>query len=93
MEKKTRTIHELKTDHDVFEESWRGKKKWEIRFNDRNYQVGDWIRLNETAYTGEEMKAGKPLEYTGREITFEIEFIFRGPQYGLKDGWVIMSVC
>jgi len=68
-----------------------GLKRWEIRLNDRGFNVGDKLILKETHYSGEEMKAGKPLLYTGCEITFPVSFIMHGPCYGLKEGWVIMS--
>ena len=84
-------IHELKTDPDSFDESWRGKKSWEIRLNDRDFRIGDSLVLRETNYTGEEMKAGKPLVYTGNRMLVEVSFIMAGPIYGLQDGWVIMS--
>ena len=85
-------IQKLKTDPEVFQASWNGQKSWEIRKNDRDYQVGDALVLEETKYTGEEMKTGEwPLEYTGRKLLLEVEFILPGPVYGLQDGWVIMS--
>ena len=49
-------FHELKTDPDVFEKSFLGIKNYEIRFNDRNYEKGDFLYLRETKHTGEEMK-------------------------------------
>ena len=52
--------HELKTDPDVFDEVARGEKTFEIRYNDRNFQIGDRLTLRRTDFTGEEMKAGKP---------------------------------
>lgn len=84
--------HELKTDPEVFEAVAKGLKTYEIRFNDRDYQVGDTLVLLETAYTGQEMKAGQPLEYTGRGCPFKVSHILTGPIYGLQDGWVIMSL-
>lgn len=84
-------IHELKTDPEVFEETNAGRKVFEIRYDDRNYQVGDELILKETRYPGEEMKQGKPLEYTGRVCAVRVSYILRGPCYGLKEGWVIMS--
>ncbi len=76
----------------MFEASYRGLREWEIRYNDRDYQAGDLILLRETKNTGAEMKEGKPLEYTGRKMLVRIIFILPGPAYGLRVGWVIMSV-
>lgn len=83
---------ELKTDHKVFEATFRGKKRFEIRYDDRGYKVDDVLLLRETQYTGEEMKAGQPLIYTGREMPARVRYILRGPIYGLKEGWVIMDL-
>lgn len=81
-------IHELKSDPvAMFSE----KKTFEIRFDDRNYQVGDKLVLRETVHTGAEMKDGAPLEYTGRTAEMDVRYIMRGPVYGLAEGWVIMS--
>jgi hypothetical protein len=87
----TKMVHTLKTDKDVFIASYIGDKPYELRLNDRNFQVGDSIILQETEYSGEEMKNGKPLIYTGREKNMKINYILFGPIYGLKKGWVILS--
>ena len=84
--------HELKTDPEVFTAVWEGVKPWEIRKNDRDYQAGEKLLLRETEHTGEEMKAGKPLIYTGREILARIVYVLYGPVYGLAFGWCIMSI-
>ena len=97
-------VHELKTDAEVFQAVLDGKKTYEIRKNDRNFQVGDELHLKETVYTGEEMKArhngaypgemipGMPLEYTGRCIARYVTHVLRGPIYGLASGWCILSI-
>jgi len=87
---KQQTWHELKTDHECFEQSYIGMKPYEIRFNDRGYKSCDYLVLKETVYTGEQMKNGKPLEYTGRVLTRMVTHVLSG--YGLKDGWVILGV-
>jgi hypothetical protein len=85
--------HRLKTDQEVFQSVVDGFKNYEIRYNDRNFNVGDELWLRETEYTGEEMKNGKPLEYTGRTMEVQVIHILRGPIYGIKEGWVIMTIC
>ena len=85
-------FHELKTDSEVFKPVLKNKKTFEIRFNDRNFQVGDFLLLKETQFTGEEMKEGKPLEYTGASCLVKITHILLGPIYGLKEGWAILSI-
>jgi hypothetical protein len=84
-------IHELKTDTEVFTAFADGMKTFEIRFDDRDFKVGDLLLLKETQHTGEEMKDGKPLIYTGQEDWLKVRYILRGPIYGLREGWVIMS--
>ena len=96
--------HELKTDPDVFQALVDGRKTYELRKDDRGFQVGDTLTLRETRYTGQEMISyehpdhpgrivfGKPLEYTGRTVGRVVTHILRGPIYGLADGWAILSV-
>ena len=83
-------VHELKTDSDVFTESLRGDKSYEIRLDDREIKNGDLLVLKETQYSGEEMKAGKPLIYTGRVLSRWVTNKTTG--YGLQEGWAIFGV-
>ena len=97
-------VHELKTDPAVFKAVSEGRKNFEIRKNDRNFQVGDELWLKETVHTGAEMAPrhngaypgemlpGKPLEYTGRIMAVQVTYILNGPIYGLAEGWCIMSI-
>lgn len=85
-------IHELKTDPMVFEALVNGDKTFEIRKNDRGFEVGDVLELRETQYTGADIATGAPLVYTGRSIAVVVDYILHGPVYGLAEGWVIMSV-
>ncbi len=85
-------LHTLKTDPEVFQAVIKKLKTYEIRKDDRGFNVGDFLLLQETKYTGKEMLKGKPLQYTGRELDVEVTHILRGPIYGLEDGWVIMSI-
>jgi len=84
-------VHELQTDPEVFDAVAAGLKTFDIRYDDRGYEVGDQLILNKTRYTGDEMKDGKPLEYLDY-YGATVSHIMRGPVYGLKAGWVIMSL-
>lgn len=81
--------HELKCDPEVFDAVASGIKTHEIRFDDRGYKVGDGLRLLKTAYTGDEMRRGAPLVYTGAECRRVVSHVLKG--YGLAEGWVILS--
>ena len=85
-------VADLKTDPIVFDEVWNDRKLFEIRFDDRKFQVGNLLNLKETKHSGEEMKTGAPLIYTGRRILARVHYVLRGPCYGLAEGWVIMSI-
>lgn len=82
--------HALKTDNKIFQQSWDEKQYFQIRFDDRNYHVGDDLLLLETLYSAEKMKSGKPLEYTGRIVEARISCKIKG-EYGLKEGWCILG--
>ena len=75
-------IHELKILPKYFEQVWLENKNFELRKNDRDYKVGDYIRLLE-------FNNGT---YTVRECSRKILYILRDcSEYGLIDGFVILS--
>ena len=76
-------IHEIKILPNLFEAKLRGLKPWEFRQDDRGYAVGDI--LNEREY--------EPASncFTGRSITEEVVYILHGGQYGIPEGYVIMT--
>lgn len=82
--------HELKTDPLAFDALAAGLKTHEVRFNDRAFQSGHLVLLRRTLNTGEEMRAGAPLIFTGEELLRTITHVQAG--YGLADGWVILSL-
>ncbi len=75
-------IHKIKCEPRFFEESISGNKPFELRFNDRGYQVHDTIVLQEW----DPVKK----DYTGRELTFTVAFILSDYE-GLTPGYVVMS--
>jgi len=84
--------HAIKIDKFPFSLLLSGEKTFEMRFNDRDYQVGDGLILRETRWDALEMERDKPLVYTGREIRAKVTHMLTGPIYGLKEGWVCLSL-
>lgn len=74
-------VHSLKIDQKYYEEVLTGKKKFEVRRNDRDFQVGDLLNLHEIEKGG----------YTGRSFAVEVTYILDDPQF-CKENYVIMSI-
>ena len=72
--------HELKSRPEFFNATWAGAKTFEIRFNDRKFQVHDEVCLQEWD--------PKDQEYTGREIDGFIRYI---TDYLQQDGYVVFT--
>lgn len=78
-------IHELKIYERYFKEIINNNKHFELR-RDRGFKVGDKILLRE-------IENDSIDNYTGRELLRTIKYIIRDvPQYGLMDGFVILSI-
>ena len=82
--------HELKTDPAAFDAVYLGTKTHEIRFNDRDFAVGDELLLRQTVFAAADLKPGQTNQYTGRELLRRVTHIQEG--YGLAPGWVILSM-
>jgi hypothetical protein len=81
--------HELKTDPAAFDAVRHGTKTHEIRFNDREFAVGDELLLRQTVFAAADLKPGQTNSYTGAELLRRVTHIQEG--YGLAPGWVILS--
>ncbi|MBQ0097361.1 MAG: DUF3850 domain-containing protein [Oscillospiraceae bacterium] len=73
-------IHELKIKKKYFYDIIKGIKKFEVRKNDRNFKVGDYLALNEF----EE-------DYTGRSCLVKVIYLLDNPEY-CKEGFVVMGI-
>ncbi|EZP75026.1 ASCH protein [Parageobacillus genomosp. 1] len=73
--------HRLKIWPEYFEAVRSGKKTFEIRKNDRGFQVNDLLLLQE--YNP------KTQEYTGRELLVEVTYI---TDFGQPKNQVVMSI-
>ena len=71
-------IHDLKIENDYLENLILGRKKAEIRFNDRDYQRGDLLRFKKYH-----------LNHVD-EYLFEITHI--ATNIGLEKGYVVLSI-
>ena len=79
--------HELKTLPEYFENIWTGRKRFEIRLNDRGFKVGDVLILRE--YNPSVIDC----EYSGRTIRAFVTFLLEDvPHLGLQDGFCIMGI-
>jgi len=77
-------IHKLKTWEKYFKDVLSGLKNFELRKNDRNFKIGDELILEE--YISESDF------YTGRILHRRIDYILEGGNFGLENGFVILSI-
>lgn len=71
-------VHQLKLRTAYFKAQANGQKTFEIRFNDRDYRVGDVVVLRE--FDGEKL--------TGRKVCREITYI---SDFGQVNGWAVLA--
>lgn len=76
--------HSLKTWPAYFEAVASGKKKFEVRKNDRDFKTGDELWLEEfNQITG---------EYTGRTIAMRVTFVLYGGYFGIDKDYCVLSI-
>ena len=75
-------IHDLKCFPEYFQGIIDGKKTFEIRLNDRCYQVGDLLALNEYLPDSD--------SYTGRSCVVLVDYILNDEMY-CKTGFVVLG--
>jgi hypothetical protein len=80
--------HELKIWPTFFDAVQDGRKTFEARLDDRGYQAGDTLILQEYQPSIDDDPGG----YTGRALEREVTYILRGPGFGIKEGYVVMAI-
>lgn len=75
-------VHELKIKSKYFKSVVDGDKTFEVRFNDRDYRVGDIRILKE--FNGE--------QYTGRVCYKFVKYVLDDFPQGLKEGYVVLGI-
>lgn len=71
-------IHQLKIKQQYAQAYYKGLKPWEIRLNDRNYQVGDIIEFT--------------IIETGQTYQREIIYFFDLDGFGLMPNYCILTL-
>lgn len=97
--------HELKCWPTYFQEVYQGRKTFEVRLNDRNYQMLDRLRLREfdPDAVDPDLPGAAAGRYTGREITLMVGYILHGvadpvlgtmeaAHSGVSPGYVVLSL-
>jgi len=79
----TVTTHALKTWPIYFDRSINGQKNFEARKNDRDFQTGDMVLLEE--YDPDFKK------YTGRWIRGRITYVLSGETFGIRPGFCVFG--
>lgn len=78
-------VHSLKTIHQFFQDVWNEEKSFEIRNNDRNFQIDDLLLLQE--YDANNNK------YSGREILCDITYILYDFEVeGIMTGFCVIGI-
>lgn len=80
--------HDLKVWKEFFGPIFERKKMFEIRLNDRGFQVGDTLVLREVDPAV--MIEGKPI-FTGRAVRRRVIYMTDFPD-GLKPGYVVLGL-
>lgn len=81
--RRSKTVHSLKTWPQWFQEVKAGRKPWEVRKNDRGFQEGDILVLQEWDPT---TKA-----YTGQALQCKVALVVDSPP-GVRSGYVVMTI-
>lgn len=76
-------IHKLKTLPTEFQASLEGRKNFEIRKNDRGFQLGDYLYIEEYDPVTK--------RYTGRKLGRYVKYMIQG-RYGLPEDICVMEV-
>lgn len=77
-------IHNIKLNSKYFKDVITGIKTFEIRFNDRDYKVGDKLMLNEV-YNN---------QYTNKQVCVKITYILTDEDFqeGIQKGYVVLGI-
>lgn len=96
------TTHSLKVWPEFFDALQSTDKLFELRRDDRDFKVDDWLKLRE--WKPADIMAGEPAAFTGQRMLRQVAYVLRGedtcaltgPEDGLDSpvakGWVILGL-
>ena len=89
-------IHDLKTWPRWFADLAARRKEFEVRRDDRDYQPGDWLLLEEFDPTDAGApRVYEPKGYTGRKLVRRITYVLRGQDardFGIQRGYCVLGL-
>lgn len=91
-------IHQIKCWTEYFDALIDGTKTFEVRKDDRGYQVGDTLLLQEWGTVPYLLHAdhltgvAERDDYTGRICIRRVTYVLRGRQFGIENGYVVMGL-
>lgn len=80
----TANRHELKVWPACFAAVLAGTKPFDVRFNDRNFEVGDALLLREYEPESE--------QYSGRTTERWVSYLLQGGSFGIEAGWCVLGL-
>ncbi|MBC1500014.1 DUF3850 domain-containing protein [Listeria weihenstephanensis] len=75
----TRAVHELKIEQEYFKAVWEGKKRFEIRKDDRGFLLDDTLVLREIQH----------MDYTGNCVLAKITYL---TDYMQQEGYKVLGI-
>lgn len=90
-------LHNLRILPKYYEKVLSGEKTFEIRKDDRGFEVGDKLILKEYIPGYRDLTGFEEViideKYTGREVQKEISYVLKDAEvYGLKRGFCILAI-
>lgn len=87
------TLHELKILHEYLIDVSIGKKTFELRKNDRDYQVGDLIRFIDIREDDSTANKNQIEPNIDENTLYRITYVLKGvEQYGLDKDYCILAI-
>ncbi len=77
-------VHELKCQTKYYGAILLSHKTFDVRKNDRNFKVGEYITLKEWD--------NEKNEFTGNSLSRRINYILPGGQFGIEKGYCVLGI-